>query len=190
MMNMHKNISISLLALMTCTLLAFSCKPKQSTPSTESTAPMNRNKTPLPTNADFKPGPSILPASELIAFFEGGERGLVKAPVVLRIGDGFGSPVEEAFFGVDEGMAAADRVQLDLQDSEMGIPMSEHFREKCPEAGWCKVWVLGHWGAAGGGLGLEEDAGEGVWPFALRGVYREGPEAPAGNGEVRVWVRR
>lgn len=154
---------------------------------------MDKPKQPLPTDGDFKPGPSILPAAELIAFFETPHEGLVKAPVIVRFGEGFPRPIMEAFFGVEEEMEEGEKVLLDLNDGEMGIPMRDHFQDLCPEGEICKVWLLGHWGESID-LGLPKMQGDPdapkTWPFAVRAVFKDGPETPKSNGEARIWVKR
>jgi hypothetical protein len=55
----------------------------------------------------------------------------------------------DAFIGLGrDASVPADAIHLRLSDTAMGIPLSTHLREACPDPSRaCAVWLDGDWGA-------------------------------------------
>jgi hypothetical protein len=67
----------------------------------------------------------------------------LQIPVRLELGGPLGTSLVASL-----GFEKTERVPLRLDDTAMGIPLSERIREYCPKLkGHCDLWLQGQWGA-------------------------------------------
>ncbi len=135
----------------------------------------------------FVPGPDLQPGEILRAWLEDqGARSpkpMLRLPVVLSFEQGQVMGVSRAWIGVLPEPPDGS-VMLRLDDSALGIPLSDRAREHCaPEAESCALWLEGTWGSL---LPLLMPPVLGEIPtLAVRGV--KGLVAP--GDEVRAFVQ-
>ena len=134
--------------------------------------------------ADFTKGPAILPKKKLLAFFESQSKGQVyKIPVVI-IYDDSGLRGKEAFIGVEVNTPDQDKLQLDLDDSGLGIGLDDRMLSAFGDQKVCHVWIIGKWGAIMDLPALESE-GHG---FTVRDMQRR-EDGPKRNANAYVWLK-
>lgn len=82
----------------------------------------------------YRRGPALNDAAALRSALDG-STGLVKLPTTLRVGP----------LGVDHGRAQAGGLAFDVDDTRLGVPLSERARGVCREASSCTLWLVGRW---------------------------------------------
>jgi len=155
-------------------LAGCSNKPAQTSHSDSPPTPTPMNKTALPGFEDYAPGPALAPASECLqALQQSPPEGWILLPVVMEWSADFPGGIERAYGGFDTETPEAERLYLELDDLEMGIPLSDH----CEGETVCRRWLMGEW---------ESEQGEaGAWRMMVRGVREEGP-----GEEAVVWLEK
>ena len=159
-----------------------------------------RNKTPNNTPINFKPGPLIIPGDDLVKYFEAngrtpeGKRIYFKIPVIFKMRTDFPGAVQEAFIGVTPDLDEDEKVRLDIDDSGMGIGLSDRLLSLCDGAQVCKGWLFGFWGPL---MDIEiipdlssdeKPGGPPKYPFAMRDLKPlEG--VASSNQEARIWIQ-
>lgn len=142
----------------------------------------------------FRPGPAILPSTELREWLDGlernGPRPLVRLPVVIEFTSPHRLSIARAWIGGPGPEPAPGSIRLRLDDSGMGIPLAEASRRECPgEAPSCALWLEGHWGALVGPPRPRDETGEDLPAFAVLGIH--GRVRDDGQGRtLRAWVEK
>ena len=143
----------------------------------------------------FISGPSILPGETLLQFLQAPENQdrKLKIPVYIQYSDIYPGTVGTAFIAVNDQMPTKDRIYLRLDDSTMGIPLTEHLREYLPGEVDGPLWIIGIWGSPFDDplLNAFSDPGKDFeeYPVTIRGV--EGfEEKGLTNEEVRIGVAK
>ncbi len=159
-----------------------------------------RNKTPDNTPVSFKPGPQIIPGDDLVKYFETqgrtpeGKRIYFKIPVIFKMRSDFPGAIQEAFIGVSPDLDEDEKVRLDIDDSGMGIGLSDRLQNLCGEEKVCKGWLFGFWGLL---LDIEiipdlskntQPNGPPKYPFAMRDL-RPLEGAANSNQEAQIWIQ-
>ena len=117
---------------------SWTCRSSQSSSTSDSTIAMSSSPD---TPQDFSPATPILPSAELLAFFESQapEQGFL-IPVVVEKGADVLRPWQ-VFIGLREDIPQADRLYLNLDDTALGIPLSDHFRDYLGEKEYAYAWL-------------------------------------------------
>lgn len=127
---------------------------------------MPTRKTPKPKRS-FVPGPALADRASLLAWLKSNPGSVLRLPVVIHRAPLGGYDV--AFIGTEAGPSAEDAIVLDLDDSTLGIGLSDRLRFQCAEEKICVVWIEGSWGSA---LPDLEPKDPPPWPFT---VHDAGP---------------
>jgi hypothetical protein len=117
----------------------------------------------------FIPGPRIADAAALGAWLDAHPKELIRIPVVFKLGEY--RKIESAHIGIT-GDLPPDAVQLKVNDSALGVALSDHIRRSCAEGPTtCVMWLEGH----ARQLMPMPDAAPGKRPFSVTWVMREAP---------------
>lgn len=144
--------------------------------------PMNKKPIELPA---FEPGPPLQPAADLRAWLEkesrapDGQRRRFRLPVTLRFAEGR--------LGVAGGAlgSAPDAITVALDDSALGVSLSDRARVVCSKEGAeCTLWLVGYWGPLIQAPGPAFDPAQRA-TFAVLVVAAPVTEADA---PLRAWV--
>ncbi len=146
------------------------------------------------TNRAFRPGPAILPSSELREWLDGleqngGPRPLLRLPVVIEFAAPHRLSIARAWIGGPGAEPAPGSIRLRLDDSGMGIPLAEAALRECPgDAPSCALWLEGHWGPLVSPAPPYGEQGDDNPAFAVLAVH--GPVKNDGRGRaLRAWIR-
>lgn len=127
----------------------------------------------------FVPGPALDDTATLLAWLTSNPGVTLRLPVVLRFPlDNLGGH-DLAFIGTEPGPPADDAIRLHLDDSTLGIPLSDRLRSLC-ETGDCVVWIEGIWGLA---IPALDDRQPPPWPLT---VHDTGPRVEGSPGTIFV----
>ena len=136
----------------------------------------NLGKRPLQPEKErhFVAGPKLKPAKELLDWLEKLPKGVrIRLPIVVRFTDETGFMRKDAFVGESLSELDKDSLFIKLDDTTMGIPLSDHLRShRSEKAAHCALWMEGTWGVA---LDLPMpgfDKGEKKHTFTLRRVLK------------------
>lgn len=96
------------------------------------TSPMEKTQQDVATNST--PGPPL--DGELLAWLES-STGAIQLPIEIH----------RATLGVQGGTVLGADLELQLDDTRMGIGLADQLASTCPDDGPCRVWLEGEWGA-------------------------------------------
>ncbi|MDX2010520.1 MAG: hypothetical protein SFW67_10035 [Myxococcaceae bacterium] len=82
----------------------------------------------------YRRGPALTDTAALRAALEA-SKGLVKLPTTLQAGT----------LGFDRRTAQAGPLTFDVDDTRLGVPLSERARGACGKAPVCTLWLVGRW---------------------------------------------
>lgn len=142
----------------------------------------------------FRPGPAILPSTELRDWLDGlernGPRPLLRLPVVIEFAAPHRLSIARAWIGGPGTEPAQDAIRLRLDDSGMGIPLAEAALRECPgDAPSCALWLEGHWGALVSPAPPSGERGDDIPAFAVLAI--QGPVKKDGQGRApRAWIEK
>lgn len=138
------------------------------------------------TNSTPSRGPAIVPSSALHAWLDDHNGTMIRLPVVVEAEVlGLGA----SWIGTSTADPTADAIRLFLDDSAMGIGVSDHLRTLCGQPPVrCVVWLDGFWGATiplpNPMLSLGDVEGAPSSPFSVRNVAG----VVGADDEPIVWV--
>ena len=114
----------------------------------------------------FAPGPSLDDPAALLAWLEAHPNAYLRLPVVV-VTSTDGLPGHEvAYIGTEPASPPDGAILLDLDDSTLGIGLSDRLRSLCDsENAFCVVWIEGTWGRVAPSFGAQEPP---PWPFTVR----------------------
>ena len=117
---------------------------------------------------NFAPGPSLADSAALHAWLEAHPNAYLRLPVVI-VKSTDGLPGHElAYIGTEPASPPEGAILLDLDDSTLGIGLSDRLRSLCDsESAACVVWIEGTWGRVAPAFGAQEPT---PWPFTVRDV--------------------
>ena len=146
-----------------------------------------------PPQLEFLKGPSVQPPKALLAWLRSTERSsrarpVLRVPVVIPRGGHTQFEVQDPFIEGTGDPAGEPPIYLDLDDTRMGIPLSQHLIERCrDDEGRCHVWLEGQWGAMMP-LGIASiSEGPPLWPFTVSAVVGA-PDETMAEGPLSIWV--
>ena len=183
----------TILLLILC-LTTFACKeeaPEQkSDPKEKGARSLKRTMQPRK-EVKFVTGPALKPTKELLSWLEKlPKKKLIRLPIVVRFTDESGLFRKDAFIAESLAELAEDSIFVKLDDTTMGIPLSDHLRQHRPEkAQHCALWLDGFWGPA---LDMPmpslpmDDKKDKALPFTIRNVHGVVEGEPSGTVLVSV----
>ncbi len=146
--------------------------------------PGAEKRPPLPTT--FVKGPSISPSADLLRWLgekdkQCGQSKVRTVQLPVRIESGTSG--RTAAIGAGK-TTRPDAIPLRLDDTTMGIPLTDHMRRHCKQAGApCVLWLQGCWGVLAPAIAPKPSQTK-TWPFSVRRV--RGPVPMAEATHVRV----
>lgn len=156
--------------------------------------PTKKMKRPDVPPAEFTAGPPIAPVAGLLEWLKAEvvparPRRLIRLPVVMMFKKERFMGLEAAFVGTTVGAPPEGALKLTLDDSGMGIALSERLQMRCPppQRG-CALWLEGYWGAL---VGLEMPGSQKPSPehtlsvFRVVGPVQHTPEDPPPRAEAQ-----
>jgi hypothetical protein len=138
------------------------------------------NKTTNKGSGAFARGAALTPQNKLVAWLDAqkldGKPRLLRLPIVLSRGQ-LGFDISKAKVG-----AAADALEIYVNDSMMGVGLADRAEDKCGDAATCAFHVEGYWrGKQVGGLQLDINKAEPLTPEALAAATHAEVEGESGN---------
>jgi hypothetical protein len=160
-------------------LILLACATPKPSPPASSADPTPPSMEPAVSDPKPPTGPALDPSDTLRQWLDENKGTAIQLPVVVESEVlGLGA----SWIGTTADEPSPEAVRLFLDDSAMGVGVSDHLRNLCGNPPVrCVVWLQGYWGAtfpiSGPMGGLGALGGEGASPFSVRKVVgKVGPD--------------